>query len=309
MTSVNTQPQTPYTVGYDTSYNPAPARHEHSAGAAEYSAAPQDSTPPRGAMTAQQRGHFSSHRALANPEQVTPPESGQVAQLTQQNQALTEKFRALIARFEPIIKELQQKIADLTQQLEPSEKSTQLTPFDNGSPTRNAVGDGQNLTQTEDSTSVQQMPVQVSPQTEPTQTPSLETLSSQTSQIHQQIKEALERIAGLLMGLSQQIADLFQKVSGTGASRNEIPPMSVDDDKTTDSDTLQPQAPATRQSEETIVPTQPATSDTRTLEALKRANEQLSAGLDQAAETYEQFIAQLQQQVDSLSQQVSQQKQ
>ncbi|KRP58981.1 hypothetical protein TU79_17950 [Pseudomonas trivialis] len=260
-------------------------------------------------MMAQQRGPFSSHNALVNPEQVKTAGPGELAELTRKNQALNEKFDALIAKFAPIIKELKQKIANLTQQLESSEKSTQVTPFDNGSQTRSAVGDGQDLMQAEDSTSVQQMPVQASPQMEPTQTPGLEALSNQTRQIHRQITKALQEIGGLLMGLSQQITELFKKIGGTGASRNETPPMSADDDNTTESDTMQPQAPVTRQSEETMAPTQPATSDTRTIETLKSANEQLSTELDQAAEAYEQFIAELQQQVDSLSQQVDQQKQ
>lgn len=309
MTSVNTQFQTPYPVGYEMSPKPTPIRREHSAEAAEYLAAPQDSTPPRGAMTARQRGHFSGHSALVNPEQAKAAESGQVAELTLQNQALNDKFSALVARFEPIIKELQQKIADLTQQLEPAEKSTQVTPFDNGSQTMSAVGHGQDLTQTEDLTSVQQMPVQASPQTQSTQTPSLETLSSQTSQIHLQIRETLNKISEMLEGLSQQLADLFQKISGTGASRNETPPMSADDDNTTESDSMQPKAPIARQIEETTALTQPATSDTRIVETLKTANEQISADLDRSEEAFQLFVAQLQQQVDRLSQQVSQQKQ
>ncbi|MBP1125606.1 MULTISPECIES: hypothetical protein [Pseudomonas] len=308
MTSVNTQSQTPYTVGYEMSPNPAPIRREHSAEAAEYLAAPQDSTPPRSAMTARQRGPFSGHSALVNTEQVKAAEPDQVTKLTLQNQALNEKFSALVARFESMIKGLQQQIADLTQQLEHPEKATHQTPFDNGSQVRNAAVEGQNLAQTQDSTPEQQTRMQESPQTQSPQTPGLGALSSQTDQFYQKVDEALRKLAELLMGLSQQIDGLFQKISGTGASPSDTPTMPADSDMTTESDSMQPKVPAARQSEETLPATQPATSEARTIEELKRQNEQLNAHLDNAAQAYEQFIAQLQLKVDSLSQQVIQQK-
>ncbi|MEB0106737.1 hypothetical protein [Pseudomonas sp. MH9.3] len=311
MTSVNTQSQTPYTAGYEMSPNPAPIRREHSAEAAEYLAAPQDSTPPRSPMTAQQRGQFSGHSALVNTEQVKAAEPGQVTKLTLQNQALNEKFSALVARFESMIKGLQQQIADLTQQLEHPEKATRQTPFDSGSQVRSAAVERENLARTQDSTPVQQTPMQESPHTQSPQslqTPGLGALSSQINQFYQQVDDALRKFAGLLMGLSQQIDGLFQKISGTGASPNDTPTMPVDNHMTTESDSMQPQAPAARQSEETLPATQPATSETRTIEELKRQNEQLNTHLDNAAQAYEQFIAQLQLKVDSLSQQVIQQK-
>ncbi|WP_262377457.1 hypothetical protein [Pseudomonas poae] len=286
MTRINTQPQTPYTPGYDMSPNPAPVRHEHSADDNEYSAATQDSTPPRNVMTAQQRGNFSSHTALVNHGQMKGAETGQLAQLTRQNQALNEKFNALIAKFESMIKGLQQRIADLTRQLEHPKEATQETPFDNGSQVRHAPVERQN----------------------PAQTSDLEALSSQNDQFYQHVNEALRRLAGLLMELSQQIDGLFQRISGAGGSANDTPTLPADYDKTIESDGLQPQAPAARKSEETTPVTQPEASATRTIEELMRENEQLNTHLDKSAEAYEQFIAQLQQKVDSLSQQVSQQK-
>ena len=310
MTSVNTRQQTPHTVGYEMSPKPTPIRYEDSAEANAQPAPQPDSAAPRSPMTAEQRGPFSTHAELVNPKPSQGTEPGLLAELTQKNQVLRGKLEALVATLMPMIERLQTQIAELTQQLDDSENAPKETPVMAHGQPKNLLVDEQNVSTPQIAT-----PEQVPPAPETQQSQGLNALIRENTEFREMVSEQLKKLTTLIEGLQQQIEVLTQRINAMGLPHSHTPVDQADTSFKTEADTVQqetldakPEAPETKQGAELVPTTETAAPDSSTVEALRRENEQLEAGLDRLSASYQQTISQLEQQVKSLTEKVNAQK-
>ena len=310
MNSVNTRQQTPYPVGYELSPKPTPIRHEDSAEASAQPAPQPDSAAPRSLMSTEQRGPFSTHSELVNPKPLQGADSGLLAELTQKNQALRTKVEALVATLMPMIERLQTQVAELTQQLNDSDKAPEETPVMPQGQTKNLPIDEQNVAPLQTAT-----PEQAPPAPETQQPQGLDALIRENTQFREMVSAQFSQLKTLIEGLQQQIEALSQRVNNMGLPQGQAPADQADTGHKTEANNVQlempdakQEAPEVKLGADLVPTTETAAPDSSTVEALKRENEQLEAGLDKLSESYQQTISQLEQQVKSLTEQVNAQK-
>jgi len=303
MTNVNTRQPTPYTVGYEMPPKPAPIRYEESAEAAGKSGPQADSASPRSPMTPEQRGPFSSHNGLVNPNSTQASEPGQLAEATKKNQELRAKIEALAAQFLPLIERLNQRVAELTQQLNESAKTTQ-TPVVTTSPQpEQPIAEAKSVV----SEQPQTPPVQESPVAEPPQPSGPDAQVGSTNDFFEKIKVLFGQLQTLIAELVQKIEYLAQRINNPNTPQTPTSVESAGTPETAESDSVQPSTLGDKPSEATSQTTEPTTTQTRTLEQLQLENEHLQTGLTQASTHFQKVISTLEQQVESLARQLEKQ--
>ncbi|MFT0473724.1 hypothetical protein ACMSI6_07240 [Pseudomonas antarctica] len=318
MTSVNTRPA-PYTVGYEQPQKASPINYEDSAQAAQEHGAQANSAPPNRQMTPAQRGNFSSHRSIVNPNQAQGAGAPDpLAELTEKNNALHAKLKALTDKFGPIIKQLSQKIMDLTAQLETSGKAT------NDASNAQAQGRGsdrQNVAPPETSPNQDDVSTQQSadtqqpapapgtpdaPVTQPGQAAGLDELIQATAAFSKTLDSILERFKAIIEGLTQTINDLMTRIDTMNTSQNQAPSEQADGAESASPYSAQPETQASSQNERSAqvnAQTAPANGD---VEGIKKENARLEAQLDYMEDMFADTISRLQQQVATLAQKIPQ---
>ncbi|MGR3886008.1 hypothetical protein [Pseudomonas sp. 1152_12] len=318
MTSVNTRPA-PYTVGYEQPQKSSPINYEDSAEAVQENADQANSAPPNRQMTPEQRGGFSSHRGIVNPNQAQGARAPDpLAELTEKNNALHAKLKALTEKFEPLIKQLYEKIVDLTSQLADSGEATN----DISNPQVQGRGsDSQNVAPPETSpdqdavSTWQSEDVQPpatapttpdAPVTQPRQPAGLDELTQATAAFSKTLDDVLEKFKTIIEGLTQAINNLMTRIDTMTPPQNQALSEPADGAESASPDIAQPETPASSLNERSApmdAQTAPVNDD---VEGLKWENARLEAQLEQMDSMFEETIAGLQRQVESLTQRVSQ---
>ncbi|UEL21850.1 hypothetical protein K6106_17625 [Pseudomonas fluorescens] len=292
MTSVNTQQQAPYPVGYEMFPAPASTGPEGSTEATGVSDTQPDPTPARQPVRPEQRGPFSSHRAIVNPKPPEAAETRQLAELTQKNNQLLAKLKALIEKFEPQIQRLLQQALNLTQQLNASDKAAPDASVTPASQPDTRLDDERQVAPPETSSPLD---TQVS---EPDPSRSVDVLTRENDEFRHMVKQAFEQFQLMLARLLQLIGSLAHRIDTMNLPP--IPAEKTDPAKSVPAGGVQPETPASTPSEVSVPDNEPTASVSRTIEALKKENQELEGGLDEATDHYEKLISQLQQQIDDL---------
>lgn len=305
MNNINKQQPTPYTREYEMAPNPAPIRHEGSAQAHAQAGEPSDSTPTRQPMTSEQRGRFSSHRAIHNEgPSAGGADSGKLAQLGRENKELRDKIDQLIEQFTPIILKLQQQVKELTQQLSGSKDPGKAE----ATPSQEAPGSTEAKPQAESPSTRPR--AEGTPAPEAGRPRTLEELSAENKQLQETVDQLQTRFNTIVKQLQEQIDALKQKVSGAANPETQAPAPETQNppaaSSANNSETPEGDAPKTDAQAQSPDVSQ---SQPRTVEDLARENQQLRSRIDTMMAEFTKVIAQLQQQIEQLSAQIKGQNQ
>lgn len=296
MNSISNQQPTPYTREYEMAPNPAPIRHEDSAEAHAQAGKPSGSRPPRQPMTAQQRGRFSSHRALYNQGPSTGgADSGKLARLGKENDELRNKLNQLVEQFTPVILSLQQQVKELTQQLSGSKNS--------------GKADAALSQQTRGSSEVK--PQAESPSTPPRAegTPAseaeefrpFEELSAENKQLQETVGRLQTQFNTIVEQLQEQIDALKQKLPGAANPETQTPSPEAQNppvaSSANNSDTPVIDTPETDAQTQSPDASQ---SQPQTIEEFIRANPKLRSRIETMMAEFKKAILKLEQQIDEL---------
>lgn len=305
MNSINSQQPTPYTRGYEMAPNPAPIRYEDSAQAQAQAGKPSDSTPPRQPMTPQQRGQFSSHRAMHNQApSAGGANSSKLAQLGKENNELREKLSQLVAQFSPVILKLQQQVIELTEQLSGAKNPGKA----DAPPSQDAPGSPEVKPQAESPSTPPRAEDTPAPEAGTPRT--FEELSAENKQLQETVDRLQIQFNTIVKQLQEQIDALKQKLSGAANPETQAPAPETRNppvaSSANGSDTPVGDAPKTDAQTPSPDASQP---QPRTIEDLTRENQQLRSRIEAMMAEFTKVITQLQQQIEQLSAQIQGQKQ
>ena len=320
MTSVNNQQRAPQ-YGYDNTSTQSPVRSEHNTDAQAGSNTPPDSAPARPPVGPEQRGAFSSHRSMVNPQTQGANSQGELAELTQKNQDLRAKLQALSEQYSMRFNELNTKIDNLIAQLSTPDNRTKEAPItpDAAPHNRHAEGhsvppqtppeQGKQARDTQDTQESQGTPdTQGTQNTQPSQSGGIDTLAAELTQIQHSVNQLFEQVNTVLNALMDKLTSLAQLLN-KGGSQNQTPPAQPDTTATASPDPAAPDATASAPND-TSGPAGDSTAPAPgTVEYIKQENQKLEAEIDQMERKFDEATSTLEKQFDALTQQVREQKQ
>lgn len=133
---------------------------------------------------------------------------------------------------------------------------------------------------------------------EPDPSRSVDVLTRENDEFRHMVKQAFEQFQLMLARLLQLIGSLAHRIDTMNLPP--IPAEKTDPAKSVPAGGVQPETPASTPSEVSVPDNEPTASVSQTIEALKKENQELEGGLDEATDHYEKLISQLQQQIDDL---------
>ncbi|SED64273.1 hypothetical protein [Pseudomonas costantinii] len=299
MTSVNTRPQTPYTADYEQPRNWVPAGQENNPEATGSIGPQAYSEPPRGPMTPEQRGQFSTHSEIINPPQSQGADTaGELAELSQKNQNLADKYVALAERFSTKIVEFTKKIENLANQIIASGKQTEHAPGVSGSTPQGRRTDTPTVTP--------ETPAMPDTQkTEQSQPSGLAALAKDISELKDAFDVLMKNFNNVMKVLTDKLNELTQLLSKGGA-QNQTPPVQSDTIDTPPSVDAAPETMAPPQQDQKLAPANDSTAPAPgTLEYLKQENQRLEAQIDQMTAYFEATMSALEKQFETVTRQVN----
>ncbi|WP_395611058.1 hypothetical protein [Pseudomonas sp. B22129] len=300
MTSVNTRPQTPYMTGYEQPRNSVPAGQENNPEASG-SAGPQTySEPPRGPMTPEQRGQFSSHSGMINPQ---PPQgadmSAELAEVAQKNQNLLGKYATLATKIQTKLPELATKIGTLEQQIHSSRQQTEGTSGAQGSKLQNRFADAQTVAteppETSDTPDTQT--------TEQVHAAGFAQLTEDISQLKNALGVLMQNLKNAMTVLTDKLDELTQLLSQS-APQNQNHPLSAGTTEAALPNDMAPEMMTPSQAKKPALTNESTESAPGTIEYFKQENQKLEIQIDEMTAYFEQMMSTLEEQIKTLTRQI-----
>lgn len=327
MTSINTRPA-PYTVGYEQPEKTAPIRGEESREASQQAGMSPDTAPPRSPVRPEQRGQFSSHSKIVNQQPQGADVKGEIAELTEKNNALSTKIDGLEKKYGPVINRLYQEILGMTAQFNGSSTATN----DASNPQAQGRGsDSQNVAPPETSPNQDavstpqsadaQVPADVQPPADPATTPDatatqpgqpagLDALNQATTQLGKKLEDTFKLFQSAFAEVIKAINNLAAQIHAMNNPQNQSPSTLADSTDSalpdsTDSaspDSAPPETQTSSPTEQSAQVNAPTAEEIHDLAGLKNKHAKLEVQLVEAERNFVDTISMLQKQFNDLAQ-------
>lgn len=300
MTTVNTHPPVPYTAGYEAPQSSAPAHQDYNNEASGYAGTQAYSAPSRPPVTPEQRGPFSSHSGMINPQ---PPQgadmSGELAEVSQKNQNLLDKYAALATKIQTKIPEVVTKIGTLEQQIHASRKQTEGTSGAPGSTPQNRLADAQTVAP--ETPEISDTPGTQT--TEQTHAASFAQLTEDISQLKNALGVLMKNLKDAMTVLTDKLDELTQLLSQS-APQNQNQPPSAGTTEAAISNDMAPETMTPPQAKKPAPTNESVESAPGTIEYFKQENQKLEIQIDEMTAYFEQMMSTLEEQIKTLTRQI-----
>ncbi|OPA99773.1 hypothetical protein BFW87_03390 [Pseudomonas fluorescens] len=285
MTSVNTQPQTPYTASYDAGQNPARSPEVNNADTSASADTHANSAPPKPPMTPEQRGQFSSHGNLVNqsPSQQADAKR-ELRELATKNNQLLSEYKALLSECKAKIAALQKELAGLSQQLDASGAGTD----------KNAIAPD---TQPQSRVNEQKA---APPTTEPARQPELDEADELNNELRQDINDLIRTIIESFAQLKKELEKVLQQVKAMNKPESHT---------SHEQDPVQPATSAPHTDEQSTFTSESSGQNTPTADDYRNNNTELEEAIASTKTQFNTQISELEKSIEDVKAQINKRKQ
>lgn len=290
MTSVNTQPQTPYTASYDAGQNPARSPEVNNADTSANTETHVNSAPPKPPMTPEQRGQFSSHGNLVNqsPSQQADAKR-ELRELATKNNQLLSDYKALLSECQAKIAALQKELAGLSQQLDASGAGAD----------KNAIAPD---TQPQSRVNEQKA---APPTTESAPQPELDEAEKLNNELRQDVNELIRTIIEAFAQLKKELEKVLQQVKAMNKPESPTSDEQVAPPNPESSDTVQPQTLAPQKDEQSAFTSESSGQNTPTADDYRNNNAELEEAIAGTRTEFNTQISALEKSIEDVKAQIN----